>query len=229
MSSITSYLVDLGRTDYAAAHQFQLDCVRWRLEDKHRHDVFLVTEHSPVFTLGSRGGRQSLMVSEDHVRAEGVAIVQTERGGDITYHGPGQVVVYPIIHLRSSRLSVREYVHMLEQVMIDVAASYSIAAGRDERNRGIWVGNSKIGSIGIRVRHGVTFHGLALNANLDFTHFNWIQPCGLAGVGVTSLERETGAAIDFADAKQRMARCLGDVFHREFSAAVPSNFSGVFP
>ncbi len=225
---MNSYLVDLGKTDYTVAHDFQLDCVNWRLHDKNRPDIFLLTEHSPVFTLGSRGGRESLTVAEDFVKSKGVDIVQTERGGDITYHGPGQIVVYPIIYLRQSRLRVRDYVEKLEQVMIECASDFAVPAGRDERNRGIWVGHNKIGSIGIRVRHGVTFHGLALNASLDFEHFNWIQPCGLAGVGVTSLERESGASIEFSEVKSKMIFRLANVFDREFNEALPSAFSPNF-
>lgn len=228
MRGMKSYLVDLGRTDYADAHEFQLDCVKWRLHDRTRPDIFLLTEHEPVFTLGSRGGRQSLTVGEEFVKSRGVDIVETERGGDITYHGPGQIVVYPIIYLKQSRLSVRDYVEKLEQVMIECAGDFGVQAGRDERNRGIWVGHNKIGSIGIRVRHGVAFHGLALNANLDFEHFSWIQPCGLAGVGVTSLARESGASIDFSEVKIKMISRLANVFEREFNKAAPSAFSPDF-
>lgn len=221
-----AYLIDLGKMDYQDAHQFQLDCVQWRLFDKGRPDVFLVTEHPPVFTLGRRGGRESLTVAEDFIKSQGVDIVQTERGGDITYHGPGQIVVYPIVQLRDTKQSVRGYVDMLEEVMIACAAGFGVNAGRDERNRGIWVGNNKIGSIGIRVRHGVSFHGLAFNVKLDFTHFSWIQPCGLTGVGVTSLERELGQSIDFSKVKKDMIERLGKIFNRDFVPVEPSLITG---
>jgi lipoyl(octanoyl) transferase len=221
-----AYLIDLGKMAYQDAHQFQLDCVQWRLQEGGRADIFLITEHPPVFTLGRRGGRESLAVDEDFVKSREVDIVQTERGGDITYHGPGQVVVYPIVQLRQAQLSVRAYVDMLEEVMISCAADFGVMAGRDDRNRGIWVGNNKIGSIGIRVRHGVSFHGLALNVTLDFEHFSWIQPCGLTGVGVTSLARESDKPINFYEVKANITLRLGQIFNREFVSVEPSLITG---
>ncbi|MCP4337551.1 MAG: lipoyl(octanoyl) transferase LipB [Desulfobulbaceae bacterium] len=218
-SLMKAYLIDLGKMNYRDAHQFQVDCVQWRLLEKERSDIFLVTEHPPVFTLGKRGGRGSLTVGEEFIKSRGVDIVQTERGGDITYHGPGQIVVYPIVHLREAGLSVKSYVDLLEEVMIATAADFGVKAGRDERNRGIWVANNKIGSIGIRVRHGVSFHGLAFNATLDFEHFSWIQPCGLAGVGVTSVARESKGPIDFSVVKNNVIGQLGRLFNRQFTVA----------
>ncbi|MFW2367706.1 MAG: lipoyl(octanoyl) transferase LipB [Desulforhopalus sp.] len=221
-----AYLIDLGKMDYTYAHQFQVDCVEWRLAEKGRPDIFLLTEHPPVFTLGKRGGRESLTVGESYVKSHGVDIVQTERGGDITYHGPGQLVVYPIVHLRESKLSVHDFVDMLEEVMIGCSRAFGVQAGRDERNRGIWVGDNKIGSIGIRVRRGVSFHGLALNATLDFEHFGWIQPCGLSGVGVTSLDRESEDPINFQAVKKQMIHSLGDTFGRKFTTARSTLITG---
>ena len=214
-----AYLIDLGKMDYRKAHKFQVDCVQWRLHEKERPDIFLVTEHPPVFTLGKRGGLGSLTVGEEFIKSRGVDIVQTERGGDITYHGPGQIVVYPIVHLHQAGLSVKSYVDLLEEVMIATAADFGVKAGRDERNRGIWVANNKIGSIGIRVRHGVSFHGMAFNATLDFEHFSWIQPCGLAGVGVTSVARESKEPIDFSVVKNNVIGQLGRLFKRQFTVA----------
>lgn len=221
-----AYLIDLGKMDYRNAHQFQVDCVQWRLLKKGRPDIFIVTEHPPVFTLGKRGGRESLTVGEEFIKRRGVDIVQTERGGDITYHGPGQIVIYPIVHLRESRLSVKTFVDMLEEVMISSAADSGVIAGRDERNRGIWVGDSKIGSIGIRVRHGVVFHGLAFNVTLDFEHFSWIQPCGLSGVGVTSLASESNELVEYSAVKLNVIHQLGQVFNRRFTVAEKTLVTG---
>lgn len=222
-----SYLIDLGRMNYRDAHNFQLECVRYRLnEAEKRPDIFLLVEHPPVFTLGKRGGRGSLTVPEQFITSRGVDIVQTERGGDITYHGPGQLVVYPIVHLRDAGLSVKSYVDLLEELMIGIAADFQVTAARDQRNRGIWVGDNKIGSIGIRIRRGVTFHGMALNVSLDFEHFSWIQPCGLNGVGVTSIEREAGKAIDFKLAKQHAVQQLSMLFDRQFTIADSSFITG---
>lgn len=223
---MNGYLIDLGKMEYRYAHQFQMDCLQWRLADRERPDIFLVTEHPPVFTLGRRGGRESLTVDEEYIISRGVDIVQTERGGDITYHGPGQLVVYPIVHLHSSKMSVKEYVDMLEEVMISSCAEFGVQAGRDERNRGIWVGNNKIGSIGIRVRHGVSFHGMALNVAIDFKHFGWIQPCGLSGVGVTSLDRESENSIDLPTVKKQVINHLGRIFSRHFTYVNPELITG---
>lgn len=224
--AMETYLIDLETMNYEAAHQFQLDCVQWRLLDKNRPDIFILVEHPPVFTLGKRGGRESLTVAEEFITSRGVDIIQTERGGDITYHGPGQLVVYPIVHLHQAGLSVKNYVALLEEAMILAAADFSVTAQRDARNRGIWVGDNKIGSIGIRVRHGVCFHGLALNVNLDFEHFNWIQPCGLSGVGVTSITRETGKKILLSAVKARMIEQLARLFNRQFSAVKSTHIIG---
>lgn len=220
---MNAHLFDLGMMDYHDAHRFQLDCVTYRLSEEGRPDIFIVTEHPPVFTLGKRGGLDSLTVSREYITHQGVGIVQTERGGDITYHGPGQVVVYPIIHLREAGLSIKEYVDLLEDVMISSAGDFGVTAVRDSRNRGIWVGDNKIGSIGIRVRHGVTFHGLAFNVTLDFEHFGWIQPCGLSGVGVTSLAEEAGGTVVFAEVKESVIHHLERLFKRTLVSA-PSNF-----
>lgn len=221
-----AYLINLGRLDYQQAHAFQLKCVEWCLQSEDRPDIFLVTEHPPVFTLGKRGGRNSLTVGEEFITGRGVDIVQTERGGDITYHGPGQLVIYPIVHLRRSKLSVKAYVDMLEEVMIGTASDAGVTAIRDERNRGIWVGDNKIGSIGIRVRHGVTFHGLALNVSLDFEHFSWIQPCGLSGVGVTSIERELQEQVDFSTVTDYAIARMADTFDRNFTRADTTLLAG---
>jgi lipoate-protein ligase B len=223
---MNGYLLDIGKVDYHDAHQFQLACVNYRLHEQGRADIFIVTEHPPVFTLGKRGGLGSLTVSQEYVTDQGVGIVQTERGGDITYHGPGQLVVYPIIHLRESKLSIKDYVDLLEDVMISCADDFGVTAVRDQRNRGIWVGNNKIGSIGIRVRHGVTFHGLALNVTLDFEHFGWIQPCGLAGVGVTSLAKETGGTILFHEVKDSIISHLERSFERKLVPAPSTLITG---
>ena len=223
---VQSYLIELGRMDYNHAHRFQTDCVEYRLIDEARPDIFLITEHPPVFTLGRRGGIDSLTVSRELIEKKGLSIVQTERGGDITYHGPGQLVVYPIIHLRRAKLSVADYVELLEAVMIACCEDFGVSAGLDDRNRGIWVGDNKIGSIGIRVRHGVTFHGLALNVDPNFEHFGWIQPCGLTRVGVTSINREAGHAIDIAAVEKRMIHHLQQLFGRTFVSVDPSVITG---
>jgi len=182
-------LIDLGLSEYVQAHTLQLHYVE-NLIAGNGEEAIILTEHRPVFTLGKNGDEASFFKDRVEIEEAGVSIVKTERGGDITYHGPGQIVVYPILHLRRRSMSVAAYIEVLEQIMIDTAADVGVRARRDPRNRGVWVGDNKLGSIGIRVRRSVSFHGLALNVNLATGHFDWIRPCGLSGVGVTSLSRE---------------------------------------
>jgi len=184
-----------GRLEYGRALALQRRIVDARWHGRLDRDVLLLLEHPPVFTLGRRGGRDNLGVSEAFLDRRGIAVVHVERGGDITYHGPGQIVGYPIIALRGSSLSVTGYVTALEEIMIRAAADFEVAAARDPRNRGVWVGDCKLGSIGISIRRGISFHGFAFNVNLDLAPFDWINPCGLKGVGVTSLEKERGTPV----------------------------------
>jgi lipoyl(octanoyl) transferase len=197
---------------YPAVHGLQIELAAQRRQGGQATDLFLAVEHPPVFTLGRRGGREHLGVSEAFLRQRGIAVVPIERGGEITYHGPGQLVLYPILDLRRARLAVSDYVHLLEDLMLRLAEDCGVVAGRDPRNHGIWVGNSKLGSIGIAIRHGVAFHGLALNVDLDLEPFAWINPCGLRDVGMTSLAREGGADCTMDRLKARLPHHLAALF-----------------
>ncbi len=197
-------LRDLGCMGYREAHATQLQCVEQLLRDPDHAGIILITEHPSVFTLGRKGETSGFILPQKAILDNGADIIHTERGGDITYHGPGQLVVYPIINLYKRKLSVTRFIHLLEDIMLSTAADFEVSAARDERNRGIWVGNNKLGSVGIRVRRGITFHGLALNVNLDLDPFSWIQPCGLTGVGITSLEKERGKPLKLEEIKERM-------------------------
>ncbi len=209
-------LVDLGKTDYAAAYRLQLALVEKRRRATAADDVFIVTEHPATFTLGRRGGLQNLMVSEQFLQDRNIPLVPIERGGDITYHGPGQLVIYPIMHLRQAALTVAEYVHRLEQLMINLAAECGVVAGRDPRNHGVWAGGRKLGSVGIAIRHGVTFHGLALNIDISLEPFSWVNPCGLTGVRMTTLSRECGRQVALDEVKGVLFSQLRQVFNRDF-------------
>ena len=175
-------------------------------------DIILLLEHSPVFTLGYRGGFDNLKVSRTFLAKRGIAIIQSERGGDITFHGPGQVVVYPIIDLKKSGLEVLNYVAGLEEIMIRVAADWGIIAKRNPANRGVWVGNSKLGSVGISVRKGVCFHGFALNVNIEMEPFDWINPCGLQDCGVTSMIRELSQKVSINQVRKAVKSHIETVF-----------------
>ncbi|HEX8255305.1 MAG TPA: lipoyl(octanoyl) transferase LipB [Thermoanaerobaculia bacterium] len=178
-------------------------------------DQLLLLEHPPVITLGRGGKVENLLASPDILQAQGVRFFETTRGGDITYHGPGQVVGYPIVHLGEGKRDVRKYVEKLEEVLIRTVAEYGITAERVEGKRGIWVGNDKIAAIGVRIARWVTSHGWALNVSTNLEHFRLITPCGLQGSGVTSIERETGQRVAIDEVREHLARHFADIFERE--------------
>lgn len=214
-------LCDLGLIEYQVAYNLQTRLVEQRRHLGPGNDTFLVVEHPSVYTLGRRGGREFLMVSETFLAEKNIAVVPIERGGVITYHGPGQLVIYPIIHLKQAGLSVADYVSTLEELMIALAADVGVVAARDERNHGVWVGNNKLGSIGIAIRHGVSFHGLALNVNLSLEPFGWINPCGLTGVRMTSLTAETGADVSMSQITAGLQSHLEKLFPFSFHKIAP--------
>jgi lipoate-protein ligase B len=204
--------VDLPVLDYGDAWRMQLALVAARQAQVIDSDVMLLLEHPPVFTLGRRGGRENLRVSESLLEKSGIPIFHVERGGNITHHGPGQLVGYGIVDLHAARLTVTDYVTGLEEVMIRTAAHWGVSAERNPVNRGVWVGNNKLGSIGIAVRRGITFHGFAFNVNTALEPFSWINPCGLKGIGVTSLARELGHALHITEARQALKNAVQSVF-----------------
>lgn len=219
----TWYAADLGLMPYTEAWDLQLRLVEARAQGRMTRDILLFLEHLPVFTLGKRGGRENLLVSEDVLVQSGIPIVQIERGGNITFHGPGQLVVYPIVHLPGFGLGVVDMVERLEELMIRTCAAWGVSAERNALNRGAWVGLKKIGSIGIAVRRGISFHGLALNVDLDLKTFGWIQPCGLEGVGVTSIQAEARRAIGIADVKRVMRTQVEAVFQTRLETIPKEN------
>lgn len=180
-------------------------------------DQLLLLEHPPVITLGRGGDAGNLLASPDVLRRERVRYFETTRGGDITYHGPGQIVGYPILHLGEGNRDVRKYVTKLEEVLIRTVAEYGIVAARVEGKRGIWVGNNKIAAIGVRIARWVTSHGWALNVNTNLDHFRLITPCGLHGTGVTSIARETGRPIDMNEVREILTATFGEIFEREMT------------
>ena len=201
-----------GFQDYIPLLHMQHRLVSQRHTGTLDSDVALVLEHTPVFTLGRNAGRENLMVSEDFLHQRGIQVVRAERGGDITYHGPGQVVVYLIIDLRAARLRIPDYIARLEEAMIRASSDFGVAASRNPRNPGVWVENQKLGSIGIAVRHGITYHGLALNVSLSLEPFSWIRPCGLTGVSMTSLKEAGGHDIKIDSVKEALIIHLKDLF-----------------
>jgi lipoyl(octanoyl) transferase len=184
-------------------------------------DQLLLLEHPPVITLGRGGNAANLLASSEALRRERVRFFETTRGGDITYHGPGQLVGYPIIHLGEGRRDVRRYVTAVEEVLIRTVAEYGIDAARIEGRRGIWVGNEKIAAIGVRIARWVTSHGFALNVNTNLSHFRLITPCGLHGTGVTSISRLAGREVPLDEVRAIVAAKFAEVFERELVEAPP--------
>jgi lipoyl(octanoyl) transferase len=176
-------------------------------------DLLLLLQHPPVITLGvRRTSRSHIMQTDAQLAARGIEVHETGRGGDVTYHGPGQIVGYPIVDLRPDRCDVHRYVRDLEEVMIRVCADYSVAAGRVAGLSGTWVGPDKIGAIGVRISRWITSHGFAFNVSTKLDDFQFIVPCGIADRGVTSLEKVTGSALSIPDVEERIIRRFAEVF-----------------
>jgi len=205
----------LGRVDYEEAWALQRDLAVRRARGE-ASDTLLLLEHPPVYTTGRRTGGDRLLVP---AQALGAPLLSVDRGGDITFHGPGQLVAYPIIGLGAQPRGVQRYVRGLEETIIRTLSGYGINAGREEGLTGVWAGGEKIAAIGVRVsRPGgaagcwVTGHGLALNVSVDLGWFDRIVPCGIAGRGVTSMERLLGAAVSLPEVAPRLAEEFGRVF-----------------
>jgi lipoyl(octanoyl) transferase len=225
-------VVYLGRVAYRAGLELQERLVGLRKTGA-IGDVLVMLEHEPVLTLGRAmgrkdGGRENLLLSEDELRARGVEVVETNRGGDVTYHGPGQLVGYPIFDLRGplraagKRLGPVDFVRQMEEVLIRTMADYGVAAMRVPGRTGVWtqpggtVAEEKIAAIGIHVSAGITSHGFALNVTTDLKDFAWIVPCGISDREVTSLEQESRSAdLRMQTAAERVARQFGHVFHAQ--------------
>lgn len=178
-------------------------------------DQLLLLEHPPVITRGVRAGADNVLVSAAVLRRRGVEIHDARRGGDVTYHGPGQLVGYPVVLLKPDRCDVHRYVRDLEEVLIRTAAEFGVRATRIPGLTGVWVGNDKLAAIGVRLSRWVTSHGFALNVTTDLDDFALIRPCGLADRGVTSLRRVTGRAISDAAVADCVAKRFAEVFDRE--------------
>jgi len=212
-------VIDWGRTEYAAAFDRQKARVDARRAG-HCGDALIFTEHTPVYTMGLRkGAAQHLVWAEAECARRGIDVVQTNRGGDITYHGPGQIVGYPILSLRHRR-DLHAYLRDLEEVVIRTLATYGLAADRREGKTGIWIdGARKISAIGVAVRSWVSYHGFALNVDPDMGHFGGIVPCGITDGTVTSLANELDKSADIDEVKSRLAV----EFERIFGNTAPQN------
>lgn len=219
----------LGTVDYAEAHELQKELQSKRIAGK-IEDTVLLLEHPPVLTLGRSAKDQHVLAPPEVLEAHGVSVHEVGRGGDVTYHGPGQLVAYPIVDLKPDRKDVRKYVWSLEEAMIRTCADFGLRASRIDGLNGAWIGDRKVGAVGVRISRWVTMHGLALNANSDLSYFDLIVPCGIQDKAVTSLSEELDRTVEVADIVEPLATHFAALFDAsvEWQDALPGglNLSG---
>jgi lipoyl(octanoyl) transferase len=217
-------VVDLGLRSYAEALAFQREVAAARIDRRIEQDVLLLVEHPPVITLGRSTKVGNLLASNEQLKARGVELFEVERGGDVTFHGPGQLVGYPIVDLTEHKEDLHWYLRQVEEVTIRAVAPFGIAAARNPGKTGVWTRDRKLASIGVHARQWVTWHGFALNVTTDLSYFDLMVPCGIADVTMTSVEREildgaSGVCLAPAptlseDVRQATVRAFGEVFAR---------------
>lgn len=213
---------DLKCIEYGYAWECQQELFAESLSRKDKalqtENYLLFCEHPHVITIGKHGKQQNLLFQESFLKEKGVSLFQIDRGGDITYHGPGQLVGYPIFDLESYNIGLRQYIFNLEEIIIRLLSSYNISAERLDHAAGVWIDTAtpsrtrKIAAIGVRSSRFVTMHGFALNVNTDLSYFSLINPCGFVDKGVTSMEKELGEKIDIEEVKNRMKVLFEEVF-----------------
>lgn len=217
----------LDRVEYDAAWTWQQELYLARL-DGERGDTLLLLEHPPTYTLGRRTAPDDLVYGEQQMSARGISLFRVDRGGRATYHGPGQLVGYPIMAL-GDRYDVLAYLRKLEEVLIRVAAGLGVEAHRDDDHTGVWVGRNKIGAIGVKITRGITMHGFAFNVTTDLAMFEGIVPCGIENRWVTSVEAETGRRHSLKEVATLAADQLVDVFGRSLVWAHPRSLTSWLP
>lgn len=218
-------VVKLGRIGYQRAVELQ-EKLMWLRQSGKAQDTLILQEHPPVLTLGTRGCKENILIPSQVLRENGVEIHEVSRGGDVTYHGPGQIVGYPIFDLNNHGKDIKDFVWKIEEVFIRLLdKEFGIKALRDEKKyTGVWVGDSKITAIGIAVKRWVTMHGFAFNVNTDLSHFKWINPCGITDKGVTSLKEQLGQTLDINKVNEMTADYFGEVFDLEQREISPEEF-----
>ena len=203
-------IVKLGIVDYGPAYQLQERLVQEHIQGS-GSNFLLLLQHNPVITIGRSGSRDNILASRSALTVAGIETHEIDRGGDVTYHGPGQLTGYPIINLRYFKKDIHWYLRQLEETIIKVLAEYSIVGERIEGYTGVWVGNEKVAAIGVAIRRWITYHGFALNVHPDMSHFQMIRPCGITDKGVTSLERLLGYKVDMSEVVDKTASAFAEV------------------
>lgn len=197
------WLVNLGQAKYLEVLDLQRRLVELR-QGNVVPDTLLLVEHEPIITLGRRGSTDNILSSAAELALQGIRIQKAERGGDVTYHGPGQLVCYPIVHLTQRNLSVRRFVDLLEETIIQVLADFGIQASREPQHRGVWVSHLKVAALGVAIRRWVSFHGIALNVSPNMAHFCHINPCELKSEQVTSMAKLLGETPSMEEVIQKV-------------------------
>ncbi len=203
---------DIDLIDYKEAWDLQKDTFAARV-NKNISDVLYLLEHPHTYTLGKVADKSHLVGSEDYLKKNNISVYDIDRGGDITYHGPGQIVGYPIIDLNDWLNDTHKYLRALEEVIIRTCAEYGLTGTRDPKYTGVWIENRKIAAIGIKVSRWITMHGFAFNVNTDLSLFNGIVPCGIYDKDVTSLQRELGRQVDIKEVKEKLVNHFKEVFN----------------
>ncbi len=216
------HLEQPGLVEYAAALELQRERVAQRKAGA-IPDTLLLLEHPHVYTLGRNARQENMLASSEFLASRGAQVFHTDRGGDVTYHGPGQLVGYPILDLTRHRRDISWYMRSLEEVFIRTAQDYGIEAGRSAGAAGVWVGNDKLAAMGVHLSRWVTSHGFALNVNTDLRYFEWIVPCGLPGKGVTSLAKLLGRTVPMHEVTEHVVEHFGEVFEVEVVESILQN------
>jgi lipoyl(octanoyl) transferase len=207
----TGNWLDLGLMPYTPAFAIQEQILQARLSGLLGTTVIL-QENLPVFTIGRSGSRDNILAAPDDLQQRGIEVLEVNRGGDVTYHGPGQLIVSPLLYLGDVGLNANQYLHRLEDVLIELLAGYDIRSGKKEGYPGVWLKDAKIAAVGIAVKHGFTFHGFSLNVNPDLECFNLINPCGVSRMPVTSIRQVLGTSPPVAQVMIRLRQILEEYF-----------------
>jgi lipoate-protein ligase B len=210
----TGYWLDLGLTKYGPAFAIQEQILQARLDGQLAPTVIL-QENFPIFTIGRSGSRDNILSSPQDLEQRGIEVLEVNRGGDVTYHGPGQLIVSPLLYLADVGLNANQYLHRLEDVLIELLACYDIQAGKKEGHPGVWRQEAKIAAVGIAVKHGYTFHGFSLNLKPDLAAFNLINPCGVRQMPVTSIRQVLGQSPPMEQIKTQLREILQKSFALE--------------
>lgn len=203
------HVIDLGLTDFLSAHRFQQQTVANTLKEP--QNTLILCEHHPVFTLGRMAHEDFFLLDPQMIRRQGTAIIRTDRGGEVTFHGPGQLIIYPVFFLPQSSRDLKKFLYKLEEVVIDLLKYFGIVANRLNGYTGVWVGERKIASVGIGVKKWVTYHGIGLNVNTDLRPFSLIKPCGL-DVAMTSMKHELGFDVSLISVKEKAVQQFAKEF-----------------